>query len=284
MNRAKKVTFNQYRYQILPTTQAVQTDFCLDIKGVEDLRAKKNEFFKRSLSEIQQLSYPRGPILHRKLLLDDEILLIQLAVERDLQRTTREFKDETVENWPDILIAMNNNPHIQTCLIEQGGGFQDTATVAKLLSDNLNALLLRYQLYVAFEPIYEKKVFWDLVRKYEGRITQIEFELISPNMSNISGALTIDLGALNRNTNTQRTNIQLNSDKSSALTPTENDPLVSGLVDYASQGGGDIAVRAKGVSKKIHTARGVNEVYIDEILLKGSNPELLRDIFKDIMR
>jgi len=284
MNRTKQLTFNQYRYQILPTTQNVQLDLDGQVRSVEDLRAKKNAFFQQAFSAINIFNYSRGPIVHRKIWSDDDIIILQIGVERDLKRTTREFEEETVENWPDILVAMNNRPDIQMCIIQQGGGFQKTATVAKLLEDNLNTQLLHYQLSVAFEPIYEKKVFWDLVRRYEGKVTQIEFELISPNMANISGALTIDLGALNRNTNTQRTNIQLNSDTSSSLTPNEGDPLVSGLVDYASQGGGDISVRAKGVRKKIHTARGVNEIHIDELHVQAARPEQLRDIFKEILK
>jgi len=284
LSPSKQVTFHQYRYQILPTTQAVQLDLAQEIRGVDDLRAKKNEFFWRALSGINIFTYSRGPLVHRKLSMDDDLLILQLAVERDLKRTTREFEAETVENWPDVLIVMNNRPDIQTCLIQEGVGFQKTSTVAKILEDNLNAQLLHYQLSVAFEPIYEKRVFWDLVHRYEGRITQIEFELISPNMSNISGALTIDLGALNRNTNTQRTNIKLNSDKSSSLTPTKDDPLVSGLVDYASQGGGDITIRAKGIHKKMHTARGVNETRIDELLIQGASPEHLKNIFKDLLK
>ncbi|MFA6174800.1 MAG: hypothetical protein WC334_05900 [Kiritimatiellales bacterium] len=284
MSRSKQLAFNQYRYQILPTTQEIQLDLEQQIRSVEDLRAKKNEFFKRALSAINIFTYSRGPLVHRKLWMDDDLMIIQLAVERDLKRTTKEFEEEVVENWPDILVAMNNRPDVQMCLIQEGGGFQKTDTVAKLIEDNINTQLLHHQLSTAFEPIYEKKIFWDLVHRYEGKITQIEFELISPNMSNISGALTIDLGALNRKTNTQRTNIKLNSDKSSCLTPTEDDLLVSGLVDYASQGGGDIAVRAKGVSKKIHTARGVNEIHIDEVSIQGANPEQLKDIFKELLK
>lgn len=259
-------------------------DFDREIHSVDDLRAKKNIFFGRAFSALNNFKYTRGPMVHRKLWEADDILILQIGVERDLKRTTREFEEETVENWPDILVAMNNHPAVQMCLIQQGGGFQKTATVAKILEDNFNALLLHYQLAAAFEPVYEKKVFWDLVRRYEGKITQIEFELVSPNMSNISGALTVDLGALNRKTNTQRTNLKLSCDKSSSLTPTEDDPLVSGLVDYASKGGGDIAVRAKGVNKKIHTARGVNETHIDEILVQGATPEQLKDLFKDLLK
>lgn len=168
MSGSRQLAFNQYRYQILPTTQEVQLDLAREIRSVDDLRAKKNELFARAFSGINVYTYGRGQIVHRKLVMDDDILIVQLGVERDLKRTTRDFEEETVENWPDVLIAMNNKPDVQLCLIQQGGGFQKTATVAKVLEDNLNAQLLRYQLSAAFEPVYEKRVFWDLVRRYKG--------------------------------------------------------------------------------------------------------------------
>lgn len=253
------------------------------ITGIDDLRQKKNEFLRQALENIETFAYSRAETRH-KIWVSDPLFILQIGVERDLKRKTREFEIEEVENWPTVFVAFNNDPQVQLCLVQRQGGFQRTATVVKLIEDSLNAVLAQHQLAIAFEPIYAESYFWDLVERYKGRITQIEFELISPNMSNISASLTLDLAALNRSTNTQRTNLQLNSDTNATLTPSAEDPLIGGLVRYSSEGGGDITIRAMGVRKKIHTARGVNEVMIDEVLVEGASPEQLADVFRDLLQ
>jgi len=146
-----------------------------------------------------------------------------------------------------------------------------------------NIFLKMDHLSISFQPIYAEHYFWDLVEQYKEKIIQIDFELISPNMSNISACLNLDLKQLNRTTNTQKTNLLLKSDKSSYLTPTKDDPMVKSLVEYSALGGGNIKLRAKGVKKSIQTAKGKNEINIDELSIEGASPEDLINIFKGIM-
>lgn len=284
MAKTKKAVFHEYRYQILPTSQHIQMDLEGEITSVDDLKRKKNELFRKAVKEIGEFPYSRGEIRHKTLLTSDPIYILQVGVERDLKRRTREFEIEAVENWPTVIVALNNDPKVQKCLVQERGGFQRTATVVKILEEGFNPLLAHHQLAIAFEPIYEERVFWDLVDRYDGKITQIDFELISPNMSNITGSLRLDLGGLQKSTNTQRTHLQLNSDDSSSLTPTADDPNVKGLVEYSSNGGGDIAIRVRGVRGKIHTARGVNEHSIDELIIENASASELARILGGLMQ
>lgn len=285
MANAKKIAFNEYRYQLLPVSRQIQTQMGLagEIRDLEDLKRKKNLFFKEIVLEIKIFSYRYGDLEHKKIVIGDNVFILKLGVERDLQRVTRDFKKESVENWPTVLVAFNNDPRVQKCLIEKSGGFQHTVTVVRILEDNFNRLLKRYQLSIVFEPIFDQHFFWDIVKRYEGKITNINFELISPNMSNISASLNIDLAELARTTNTQKTNLELNSDKDSSLTPSESDPAIKSLVEYSSQGGGDINIRARGIRKRIHTARGVSEVDIDQLTIENAPSERLSEIFKELM-
>jgi hypothetical protein len=284
MSKLKQIVFNEYRYQILPVSQQFQIGLFDGIKSVDELKAKKNQLFARVFRKINIFIYSRGPIIHKKLSDRDDMLLLKIGVERDLKRKTKEFEVEDIENWEPSLVAINNNPDVQKCLIQQYGGFQDTKTLAKLLEDNFNNYLIEYQLSISFQPIFEENYFWSLVEKYKDKITQIEFELVSPNMSNISDGLKLDLGELNRTTNTKTTYLQLNSEKSSCLTPNKDDVLVHGLVEYSAKGGGDISIRAKGVKKRIHTSKGINEISFDEISIEGASQENLVGIFKDLMK
>ena len=286
MTKSKQITFNEYRYQLLPISQHIQIDAQQrgEVASLDDLKAKKNIFLCKIINEIKEFIYARGTIVHKLLWVDELIFILQLGIERDLKRTTREFTKEQIEHWPTVYVVFYNNPLIQKCLIQQGGGFQNTSTVASIIETTLNQYLSHYHLAIAFEPIYEQEYFWDLVQRYEGRIMQIDFELISPNMSNISASLNLDLTNLNKSTNTQKTHLQLNSDPKAYLTPSQNDPLISNIVEYSSQGGGNISVRARGVKKKMNTSKGVNEVNISELSIEGASPEALAALFRELLR
>ena len=284
MVKTKHLGFHEYRYQIIPISQQIQMDIAGEIKSIDELKCKKNKFFKKIAQEIDSFSYSRGKIVHKKVAITDNIFLFKIGVKRDLKRRTREFEVEDIENWEPALIAFNNDPSIQKCLIQQSSGFQKTLTVAKILEDNFNKHLLRYQLSIIFEPIYEENYFWELVKKHKDKITQIDFELIAPNMSNISSSLNIDLGELNRSTNTVKTHLQLNSDKSSHLTPSQEDRFINGLVEYSSKGGGDITLRAKGIKKVLHTSKGINQVDIDEVAIEGTSVDNIVSLFKELMK
>lgn len=285
MTKPKQLTFNEYRYQLLPISQhELQLTFNNKIKTLDDLKLFKNSIFEDVLTSITTFLYSRTQIEHKKLWMKDNIFIIQLGVERDLTRTTRDFKQESVDNWPTTLVAFNNDPYIQKCLVQKSGGFAHTATVVRFIEDNIRRNLLKYQLSIAFEPIYKQEYFWNLVSKYENKITQIDFELISPNMSNISASLKVDLRELNATTNTHRTHLQLNSDDDSHLTPSSSDTMIDSLVKYSSDGGGDITIKVKGLNRKLHTAKGIIETSVDELSITSASPEKLQYIFRDLLR
>lgn len=285
MAKPKQLTFNEYRYQLLPISQhELQLRMGSGITSLSDLIREKNNLFRRAISSINVFSYPRTQIAHQVIFIKDNIIIIKIGVERDLKRTTRDFTSEAIDNWPTVLVAFNNDREVQKCLVQKSVAFNHTSTVVKLFEYNIKRQLFQYQLSVGFEPIYKEEYFWNLVKTYEDRIVQINFELISPNMSNISASLKLDLHQLNKTTNTQRTNLQLNSDESSHLTPSKEDDMVDSLVEYSSEGGGNITMKVKGLNRKVQTAKGVNEIAIDELSITTSRPEDLGEIFKSLIK
>lgn len=276
--RSQQIFFHLYRYQILPTTQTIQLRFDSSVKSLEDLKAKKNDFFSEALSSMKRINYTRTELTHKVNTIEKDFYLIKLAAKRSLKRSTRDFKEEKIENWPSTNIIINNNPNAQKALIQFNRKvFNDTKNIADILQDSLNEVLKEYQLHVIFEKIFDEVKFWEIVNIYKNRIVQAEFELISPNLANISRSLRFDLQALNQSTNTQKTKLQLNSDKEAVLTLSQSDPLVSGIVDYASQGGGGINLKVRGLNKKIRTSDKVIELTIDEMVFNNAE---LKDIRK----
>ena len=285
METEQNISFNIYRYQILPLTQTLQLSFLSDIKSIEDLKNRKNELFNEAIESLKKLEYARSEIIHKIIYHDDQFSIIKLGHQKLLNITDKSFQEEKVEDWTPIFIIINNNPDVQKVFIEKNRKiFTNTETVARILENNLTAFLKKYNLGVYFEPLFGEEEFWNIVDKYPSSIVQICFELISPNLSNISEALTLDLEQLHKDTNTKKTNLELNSEKESNLTVPRDNEMINGLVQYASKGGGDISVKIKGMRRRIKMSKSVTEIEVEEMNLKSKNIDMAIPFLTEILK
>jgi len=108
--------------------------------------------------------------------------------------------------------------------------------------------------------------------------------MVSPNMSNISNNLNFDLSALHEKTNTKETKLELKCPSNTSLSFDRDDKFIGSIVDYSSQGGGNISLKVKGIKRKFQTSNSIEEFELDEIEIKNSSPEEIVGIFKDILR
>jgi hypothetical protein len=131
--------------------------------------------------------------------------------------------------------------------------------------------------------LFDKQEFWNLVNKYPKQIKQVTFNLISPNLANISKNLKLDMRELYEDTNTQKTKVELNSEEDSYLDIKESSKFVNRLVDYSSEDGGNIQMRVAGMRKLIHTAQSPSEFNVEEQLLKSCDWDKRDELFKDIL-
>ena len=276
-----KTTFQIYRYQILPISPNIQLNlFDESIKSVDDLKAKKNTFFWDVIKSMNEMSYPRGELNCIKDSEDSPALMISINCKRVIRIPEKDFTEKQFEMWPPVHIVFNNDPEIQKIAISVNPkAFQSTQTVASILRDNINERLSKLNLAVYIKPTYEESEFWAVVDAYPNNISQVRFELISPNMSNISESVKFDLHHLHKNTNTIQTNLELNSAEDSALQLNKSDEMVESLAQYASRGGGDISFKIHGLKKRIKTAKKITEVYFENAEITG-NPEVVLDFFK----
>lgn len=283
----KSTSFDMFRYQILPVNRYMQTDMFHDgVNSIDELIAKKNSFFSKALKETSDFSNNKYKILAQALYNDEKekFRLLKIAVERPLNVETKDFKDGTVENWPSILIAVWNLPDKQLVAVQRKtSAFSSTKPAIRILSEALEKTLKPYHLRAIFEPMFEKREFWSLIRKHQGKIKSVEFELITPNMANISSSLSDDLKNLAKQANSTKNKLSLESDDSSALCLNENNPTVQGLVEYSSNGGGGISLKVRGIKKKINTKDSVKAFEIDELEIQGPAKKTA-DIIKDIMK
>lgn len=277
-----KARFSLFRYQLLPKDRNFQGDL-YGPSSVEELIAQKNEIFENALRAPVVFQTYRRQIKVQRVFDKDSFLLFRVAVNRSVNLETPDFGTASVDTWPKIWVAVWNKPDAQLIAIQnRSTAFQSTNAVMRALIGSIEAALSRHQLVSAWEPLFEKKAFWDLIRKHSGRIKKVEFELITPNMANISKSLPEDLKAFAKRSNAVRSKIALESDKDAALTLTSGDEMVESLASYTSNGGGNVSITLSGVKKKISTETTAREIIIDDAKLEGDSEEIAM-ILKSIM-
>ena len=245
---------------------------------------RKNDLFFETIRKIRDFSSDRIKIISRILYDKESFLLFRFAVNRLLRRETKEFDEEVIDTWPKFYTVIWNDPSIQLIAVqERKEAFQQTEAVVNTMERIINSQLAQYHLRASFKPLFVKEGFWNIVENYKDRIKEIEFELITPNMANISGVLSEDLKELARNTNTSRTKIDVSADPDAALNISRNDRQVVGLVDYASEGGGSITVKVEGMKKKLRTADSTKTIEFSEALITGKSAEEIALVIKGFM-
>lgn len=274
--------FNLFRYQIIPVNRELQLSFAEGPKSIDELLSEKNARFLRALVEIGSFGTPRTDVTHAQLAADADSVLMRFGVNRSLDRETRDFRHESVETWPSFLVFFWNSPDKQIVGIEHRfEAFQYSETALRLIFNKINERLHRQNLRVLYEPIVERRVFWDLAARYEGKIQSVEFEIITPNMANISAALDQNLKDLAKHTNTAKTHVALEANPGTALSIKGDDKMLDGLVNYSASGGGDVKIRVVGLRKTIHTSRSVKTVEIDEF--EASDPKVAVQMLKALL-
>lgn len=277
-----KSRFNLYRYQLLPTDRYFQGDL-YGITSLDELISKKNDIFYCAISGPYAFKSTSPETNVQKLFDDGEFILFQVAVNRVVKIETQDFDSKAIENWPKFLVAIWNHPDRQIIAVQRRNiAFQKPQSVVKVLAKSIEDTMTKHQLVMAWEPIVERRVFWNLVNLHQKNIKKVEFELITPNMASISKTLPQDLKDLAKKSNAVKSSVSLESASDSALVLSESDPVVRSLADYTSEGGGNVSITLIGMKKKIHTSATVREFEVSDAKLEG-DPQAIASILKSLL-
>lgn len=275
-------TFKVYRYQLLPIDR--HTDDLYGGLTTSELIERKNSIFAQTIPFIRTHRHRGSDLSVRLESTDDDTLILSIASKRALTRETPDFRKEQIENWPHVTAIILNRPDEQFIVVQdRPTAFASTETVVKLIQRATRASLERAGIRLHTERVFSKSYFWQLVQQFQDKITLIEFAFVTPNMANISNTLSDTLKELAKDTNSSQSNLQLRSDPASALDLGPTDPTVQGLVEYTSQGGGDISIKVKGVRKRIQTSNSVREIELDDLQLSGP-PDQIAGILREMLR
>lgn len=280
----KSTSFELFRYQILPIDRYLQGNLLTGVGSVGELISRKNEFFSEAISGTKNFSDSRHETITKKLYQKDDFFLFKIAHNRSIHRETKDFRDEIIDNWPSIIVALWNLPDKQYIAVQRRStAFTSCEVVVKMILNAFSPQLTHHHLRAIHEPLFEKKHFWSLLHQYEGKIKSVEFEIITPNMANISGSLSDDLKQFAKATNSTKNKLKIESDPEAPLHLEEGNSTLQGLVDYSSEGGGNISLKIEGVQKKYHTSKTVKEIQIGDMEMQGSAEEV-STVIKELLK
>lgn len=278
-----RTRFQLYRYQLLPRERQFQGDL-YGFATLEQLIAEKNNIFEHAILSSQFFTADSQERTKKLIHREGNLFVYKLAISREVSLETKEFSKRNTQTWPSVLLVIWNDPDKQVIAIQQKNrAFQNPKAAVKMALGSIKDFLARQNLICIPEPIFEEKAFWDLARRYEGRINRLEFEIVTPNMASISESLTSDLKAFAKESNAVKSTIAIEAAPGSALDVTPNNKMVEGLTEYSAKGGGEIRLKIRGLKKTIHTSHSTKEIEIDETDISGDASMVvaaLREIFE----
>ncbi|RAX57259.1 hypothetical protein CCZ01_06690 [Helicobacter monodelphidis] len=280
----KEASFNIYRYQILPRDR-IEFSLFDEIQNVEQLIENKNKILQQILEslETRDFRHRQYPIKFQLKYNLDNFLIFKLDVKRVTKIGNEDLEDTEHDDWRYIFIIFWNHPDKQFLLIQDKVKvFNDIKVSHTRIMKILEQSLLEKQLVIKSESLFDKSEFWNIVNLYPDKISRVRFNLITPNMANISSALSKDLKNLFKATNTTESSLEIKSAEQSKLHLQQGDDLVEDMVDYASNGGGSINIKVKGIKKVFKTTDKYKSIAIDEITLNADKQESITKAINDL--
>lgn len=279
----KTINFHIFRYHLNPIESNSNQLELFDGNKIskKELKDKKNQFFETIIVEKLKSGTPSNPMeLHDK---TEDYFLLKIA---NKKKTTivKNFKESKHEHEPYVYVIINNDKSVQKIAIgENPESFYSVDAARNALLKVLNRELKNYGLNIEIEKLFDVKDFWSYVQDHQNEIKKIEFEFIKPNLANISKVIPDAFKKLQEKTNAHKAKVAIEAPEHGYLEKiNKSNKEISGMVEYSSEGGGNIKLKIKGLRKQLNTEEKPVVLYIRELDLEGA-PEQLIKAYKDIV-
>lgn len=125
--------------------------------------------------------YPFKVLMPRMGEKGDGVIMLRVAKLTKKNRELNFLRGSWIDE-PSALVIIDNHYDQQRVLIENTPTWTDTDVLRNIIKTAINEKLKKELLLMVIEPVWRKADFWNTVRKYQGHIRSIEFELGYPNM------------------------------------------------------------------------------------------------------
>lgn len=278
LKRKSLLFFNAYRYLLVPQDY-IQTDFYSGVEDKETLNKKKNMLFSEFVCSLPQKIFPsiKFQFLEKK----DNLFLMKMGLRKHALIGTPELVEKEIEDWHSVYVIFDFSK--QMFLVQHKTKVSpDTYSLSNKLLEIFRPYVKTLSLNIQINPILKKNLFWDIVKKYDKKIREVDFILTAPNFADITKYLGEELEAAMRSTAAAQAKIVLSSDEQSVLTLSAEDPNVASMAKYAQEGGGSFSIRLLGLKRKT-SKEGAKELSIDSACIDGRGCALnfLKELFND---
>lgn len=156
---------------------------------------KKQELFGRCFPKDSKRKLPfefwNGKKFHVHELVipptEDGIIILNLSNKKQKHRINEELKQEAYDDYPYVMVIIDNRPGVQRILIEQNQSvFKDPKTPAKILQKAFNKEMMQHMLSIELYAQYPVKEFWKEVDNHPEGFKKVIFHLPCLNLERLT--------------------------------------------------------------------------------------------------
>ncbi|MBX9449815.1 MAG: hypothetical protein KL787_08890 [Taibaiella sp.] len=272
----KIIRFHIFRYHLLPLeSHASQGDLFQERVSPDDARKNKNIYFRSVIDNLITNNPTKFPLqLQDK---ENDYFLFKLAQKKS-ETIIQNFKNIEIPNEPFVYVIINNDPKVQKIAISENiDAFTSTTVVRNHLRKFFQTQLKEYNLNIEIEQLFDSNNFWNFVNSHQDEITYINFQFIKPNLADISKSLPKVFKNFSDNVNSHESHITIKAPSNGKLENiNKKNEDINGLVNYTSEGAGEIKVKVKGLRKQLNTKDSPVIIEIKDILLEGPADQVIK--------
>ena len=220
----------------------------LQASGHQHPEHSRQDYLKEVFSKLFNFQYRRNPYAFAYIGEVDSVILGRVG--RLKPETIEEgpetgFAEKSEQRWhaANFLVDTRDHADGQKIAIEEISELNSTLSITRSMIDHINTsnanANAKWEIYA--ETIADSQEFWEVVDKYEGKITELELFFVAPNIFGGRGKTTERLKALQQENNMQTVGVSLHNKEGALNLDTED---VKQSVEFVTEGGGRSKVKA----------------------------------------
>lgn len=276
--------FRLYRYHLSPLSNE-RTDITVDGETktftATQLKENKNTFFEKTLNNVDFYNNKKNVL---KIELNDENIFVIKLANKKYVNVVQDFIEKEIPTQPFVYILIDNDDTEQKIAISHNSdAFSNPDVVKNILFREFDKGLAKYGLTIKIEGQFNKEAVWKMIRAHKNELKSLEIKYIKPNLANISSSLPEEFKKLTEQVNSQESTINFRAPSNGVLENiTRDNKDLEGLIDYTSEGAGNVKIGIKGYRKKISSKDTPIEIGIDEAVFEGKAEDIIK-VIKEVL-
>lgn len=251
------------------------------VKTYEDLEVNKNKVFKEKLSLLVEIIDEKKELLDfkiKKINFLKDVYIYRLAKLKHISVETN-FQKNKINNEPSFLLVVDTQSQL-LIVQKNSSAYSDVNNAAKKINKIFENLLQHSDINIEIFPIISVKEFWSTVETYKYSIIQACFLITAPNMPSLSKNLSKSLKKSIKKTKARQAKLSFDAMNGNNLEISKEDDNINSLVQYISEGCGEMNLKVKG-NKCIKIGKNIRKIVLSEDDIKSLNHEEILNLLEN---